>query len=303
MLKKIIITIIVLLILVPSCIFAYQYFTKEQIQEEQEIEEKLKGHFKNLTIKVDASLATQPLMNSFVQYFASLDDLKQLENTYTNTHPAYEKLVNHETDLIIVTEPSKEELQMAKDANVELEVTKVVNEGFVFFVNAKNPIDNLKLTEIQDIYAGKINNWQEVGGQDKKIIAYQRPINSGSQTGMLSLVMKDIPLREPTTEEMIESMGGIVDVIADYDNNLAGIGYSYYYYASEMYYTPNIKFLAIDGIKPTYETIKEGKYPLMTAYYIVTLKNPRKEVQEFKEALLSKEGAQVAKEAGYVQVF
>ena len=54
--------------------------TKEQIQEEQEIEEKLKGHFKNLTIKVDASLATQPLMNSFVKYFASLDDLKQLEN-------------------------------------------------------------------------------------------------------------------------------------------------------------------------------------------------------------------------------
>ncbi len=303
MLKKIIITGVVLLILIPSCIFAYQYFTKEEKIEEPPIEEKLKGHFKDLKIKVDASLATQPLMNSFVEYFASRDDLKQVESEYTNTHPAYEKLIKHETDLIIVTEPSQEELQMAKDANVELEVTKVVNEGFVFFVNAKNPVNNLKLTEIQDIYAGKINNWQEVGGQDTKIIPYQRPINSGSQTGMLSLVMKDIPMREPTTEEMIESMGGIVDVIADYDNNPAGIGYSYYYYASEMYYTPNIKFLAVDGITPNYETIKEGKYPLMTAYYIVTLKNPSKEVLEFKEALLSKEGGKVAKEAGYVQVY
>ncbi len=301
MLKKIIITIIVLLILIPSCLFTYHYFTKEEKVLEEPVSEELKGKFKDLKIKVDASLATQPLMNSFIEYFASPDDFIKVNNEYTNTHPAYQKLINKETDLIIVTEPSEEELQMAKNANVELEITKIVNEGFVFFVNKNNPINNLKLSQIQDIYAGKINNWQEVGGNNEKIIAYQRPTNSGSQTGMLSLVMKDIPLKKPTTEEMVETMGGIIDVIADYDNNIAGIGYSYYYYASSMYYTPNIKFLAIDGIEPNYETIRNGKYPILTAYYIVTLKNPSPEVKEFKEALLSKEGTKVAKEAGYVQ--
>ena len=120
---------------------------------------------------------------------------------------------------------------------------------------------------------------------------------------MLSLVMKDLPLKEPTTEEMIAGMGEIIDAVSLYDNNLASIGYSYYYYASTMYYTPNIKFLKIDGIEPNYETIKNGTYPLMTAYYIVTLKNARNEVKEFKEALLSKEAGKVAKEAGYVQAF
>ena len=117
---------------------------------------------------------------------------------------------------------------------------------------------------------------------------------------MLSLVMKDTPMREATKEEVIESMGGIIDIVADYDNNIDGIGYSYYYYANIMYYTPDIKFLAINGVKPTYEAIQNESYPLMTAYYIVTRSNASREIQDFKEVLLSQEGKAVAKEAGYV---
>ena len=95
-------------------------------------------------------------------------------------------------------------------------------------------------------------------------------------------------------------MGGIIDIVADYDNNIDGIGYSYYYYANIMYYTPDIKFLAINGVKPSFEAIQNESYPLMTAYYIVTRSNASKETQDFKEALLLQEGRVVAKEAGYV---
>lgn len=294
--KKIIITVIVLLILIPACFLAYKYFTKE----DEEITEKYKLAFKDNMPRVDASLATQPLMNDLVEYFGGSNSLKIAKENYTNTHPGYVKLINGETDLIIVTEPSKEELEIAKDKKVELEVTKVVNEGFVFFVNAKNSVDSLDLQQIVDIYSGKINNWNEVGGNNSKIIPYQRPVNSGSQTGILSLVMKDVKLRKPTTEEMIETMGGIIDIVADYDNNIDGLGYSYYYYANVMYTSPNIKFLGINGIKPTYETIQNEEYPIMTAYYIVTRKDASNDTLKLKEAILSKEGKRVARNAGYV---
>lgn len=308
--KKIIITIIVLLILGTGCYFSYKYFTKEPTpeppkEEEKppvEITEELKGTFSNTSLRVDASLATQPLMNAYIKYFTNDEFLEKVKENYTNTHPGYVKLINGETDLIVVTEPSEEELQLAKDKGVELEVTKVVNEGFVFYVNAKNPIDNLSLNQIIDIYSGKINNWNEVGGNNNDIIPYQRPTNSGSQTGMLSLVMKDVPLRKPTTTELIETMGGIIDTVANYDNNIDGLGYSYYYYANIMYHTPNIKFLGINGVKPTYETIEDETYPLMTAYYIVTKKDATDMVLRFKEALLSSEGAKIAREAGYVPI-
>ncbi len=298
--KKVIIYILLLVVLALCSFFAYNYFTKDEADDNNnEVKEELKGTFKDKMPRVDASLATQPLMNALAEYFGGSDALEEVEKNYTNTHPGYIKLINGETDLIIVTEPSKEELELAKENNVELEVTKVVNEGFVFFVNTKNKVDDISLENIVNIYSGKINDWDEVGGSNSKIIPYQRPTNSGSQTGMLSLVMKDIPLRKPTEKEMIETMGGIVDIVADYDNNVDGIGYSYYYYASVMYGTPNIKFLKINGIEPNYETIQKEEYPLMTAYYIVTRKGDNKP-QELKDAILSSEGKVIAREAGYV---
>ena len=306
--KKIVILLVVLVVTIGVCVGAYFLFTNNDndtntpdVPKEPEVTENNKNTLDNNTMpRVDASLATQPLMDAYVKYFADEDILTDVKNNYTNTHPAYEKLVNDEADLIIVTEPSEEELKMAHDAGVELTITKVVNEGFVFFVNAKNPVNGLTIEEIVDIYSGKFNYWNEVGGNNSKIIPYQRPINSGSQTGMLSLVMKDVPMRMPTSEEAIESMGGIIDIVADYDNNIDGIGYSYYYYANVMYHTPEIKFLAIDGVKPTYETIGNETYPLMTAYYIVTRSDADEKTLAFKDLLLSEEGMKVAEEAGYV---
>lgn len=250
-------------------------------------------------VRVDASLATQPLMDAYVE---GLKDYN-LKKDYTNTDPAYTKLINGETDLIIVTEPSSDELKRASDAGVELEVTPVVNEGFVFFTNVNNLVNGLSLKEIQDIYTDKITNWNQVGGDNAKIIAYQRPENSGSQTGMLSLVMKDKKIKEPKREEYIESMAGIIDAVANYDNSKDSVGYSYYYYATTMYGNENIKFLAVDGVSPNHDTIKDESYPLITAYYIVTLKGTKNmAVSKVKKAMLESKGQEIARNAGYIEI-
>lgn len=250
-------------------------------------------------VRVDASLATQPLMDAYVE---GLKDYN-LKKDYTNTDPAYTKLINGETDLIIVTEPSSDELKRASDAGVELEVTPVVNEGFVFFTNVNNLVNGLSLKEIQDIYTDKITSWNQVGGDNAKIIAYQRPENSGSQTGMLSLVMKDKKIKEPKREEYIESMAGIIDAVANYDNSKDSIGYSYYYYATTMYGNENIKFLAVNGVSPNHDTIKDESYPLITAYYIVTLKGTENgAVSKVKKAMLESKGQEIARNAGYIEI-
>lgn len=250
-------------------------------------------------VRVDASFATQPLMDAYVE---GLKDYN-LKKDYTNTDPAYTKLINGETDLIIVTEPSSDELKRASDAGVELEVTPVVNEGFVFFTNVNNLVNGLSLKEIQDIYTDKITSWNQVGGDNAKIIAYQRPENSGSQTGMLSLVMKDKKIKEPKKEEYIESMAGIIDAVANYDNSKDSIGYSYYYYATTMYGNENIKFLAVNGVSPNHDTIKDESYPLITAYYIVTLKDTKNTaVSKAKKAMLESKGQEIARNAGYIEI-
>lgn len=259
--------------------------------------------------KIDASLATQPLTDAIYANFTGTD-ISKVNIDYTNTHPGYVRLINDEVDLIVVTEPSEEELKLAKEKNVELEVIPVVKEGFVFYVNSKNPVDSLTREQIQKIYSGEITNWKEVGGEDKKIVPYQRPVNSGSQTGMLSIVMKDKKLMEAPKENLVQTMAAIVNLVSQYNNDTDAIGYSYYYYAKTMYETidsnvaSNIKFIGIDGVKPSNETIKNGTYPYNTAYYIVINKaDPEgSPARVLAERLLSKRGQMVAQEAGYVPV-
>ena len=127
-------------------------------------------------------------------------------------------------DLIVVTEPSEEELELAAENGVELEVIPVVKEGFVFYVNASNPVDNLTQEQVQSIYSGEITNWKDVGGNDEEIVPYQRPVNSGSQTGMLSLVMKDKTLMEPKKENLLQTMAQIINYVSSYDNGKDSIG-------------------------------------------------------------------------------
>lgn len=259
--------------------------------------------------KVDASLATQPLTNAFIENFTgTLPSEEELD--YTNTHPGYVRLINDEVDLIVVTEPSEEELELAKEKGVELEVIPVVKEGFVFYVNGKNPVKSLTIEQIQKIYTGEITNWNDVGGNNEKIRPFQRPENSGSQTGMYSLVMKDKKIMEPLKEDLVDTMFAIINLVSDYDNGSNSIGYSYYYYATTMYDTMDseaadrIRLLNVNGIEPNYETIKNNSYPLNTAYYIVINKNEPKDsnVRKLVEAMLSDRGQAVAKEAGYVPV-
>ena len=295
--------LVIMAAIVVSCVLAYTYFTKGGLYSSKPI----------FTLedypKVDASLATQPLTNAFIKNFTG-KDVNTDELDYTNTHPGYVRLINGEVDLIVVTEPSEDELALAKEKGVELEIIPVVKEGFVFYVNEKNPIESLTLEQIQKIYTGEITNWFEVGGNDAKIRAFQRNVNSGSQTGMLSLVMKGLDLMEPLTEDRIGSMIDIINIVSDYDNGVNSIGYSYYYYATTMYDDINkevadrIRLLGVNGVEPTYETIKNGTYPIQTAYYIVINKNEPEDsnTRKLVEAMLSARGQAVAKEAGYVPV-
>lgn len=272
--------------------------------EEKFIETSSEVLFTNENLpRIDASLATQPLTDAFIKNFTG-KTTEELGIEYSNTHPGYVKLINNEADLIVVTEPSEEELALAAEKGIELEVTKVVNEGFAFFVNKDNPVSSASFDDIVKIYTGEITNWKDLGGNDAEIVAYQRPENSGSQTGLYNLVLKGKEVKIPTIKEQVTlSMAGIIDYVASYNNAIDSIGYGFYYYVNTMYYNDNLKYLAINDVAPTYTTIQNETYPILSAYYIVTRKGDENEnVALLKRAMLSRRGQYVASEAGYVPV-
>ena len=255
--------------------------------------------------RVDASLAIHPLVDAIAANFLCVDE-SELDYEYTTTRSSevYRNLIDGKVDVIFAAEISPEDEAYAREKGVELKIIPATASAFVFIVNADNPVDGLTFEQIQDIYTGDITNWSQVGGADAPIIPYQRPTGSGSQTAMLSLVMKDKEIMEPPTTQLQMEMGELVDAIADYDNAADAIGYSYFYYVNTMYKRDTIKMLAVDGVYPSIETIKNGEYPIFTNGFIVLRADEPNDspASKWVDAVLGKRGSQIIEAKGYVPV-
>ncbi|WP_066069140.1 PstS family phosphate ABC transporter substrate-binding protein [Neobacillus soli] len=221
--------------------------------------------------------------------------------SFTNTIYAYERLLSGEVDIYFGAEPSKEQREMAKEQGKELVMTPIGKEAFVFFVNHRNKVDSLTVAEIKGIYSGKVKNWSELHGNNKRIIAFQRPENSGSQT-LLEKIMGETPIMKPLKEDVPEGMGGIIEQVADYRNYDNSIGFSFRFFATGMKANPDIKLLAINGIAPSPENIASGKYPFTASLYAITVKNnPKRTIRPFLEWMRGPQGQEIVEKIGYIK--
>ncbi|WP_041140042.1 PstS family phosphate ABC transporter substrate-binding protein [Beduini massiliensis] len=234
------------------------------------------------------------------------DTKKEYENTdqrivsFYNTAVGFERLVNGKVDMFFGAYPSASQLQLAKDLGAELEFTPIGKEAFVFFVPKNHTIKALSSEQIRKIYSGEYTNWKQLGGNDQKIMAFQRPERSGSQSMMVKF-MGDIPLKTPLKEEYQEAMAGIAEKVADYRNQSGAIGYSFRFFLTGMTADPEVDMLSVDGIYPDKTTIRDGTYPLTVNLYCITVKgNKNENVNKMLEFILSEQGQTLVEKSGYV---
>lgn len=220
------------------------------------------------------------------------------------TWGAFQGLLEGTVDLLLTTPMSQAQRDNAKEANVGLTEIPVTKEGFVFVVNAKNPVESLSQQQLKDIYSGKITNWKELGGADAAIIPYQRNTDSGSQNFMIDF-MQDSELMDAPVDLRPGEMGHLMDAIAVNDNAENAIGYSVYTYAADMYRdAASTKFIKVDGVAPSRAAMADGTYPLTANNYAVFRTDAAKDapVRTLVDYMLSEEGQTAAADAGYVPV-
>ena len=229
--------------------------------------------------------------------------------TFTNTVQAFWRLIEQpeadetkhggRVDIIFGARPSKDQMADAENNGVEPEITQIGREGFVFFVEKDNPVENLTSDQIRAIYHGDITNWKEAGGRNQKITAFQRPQNSGSQT-MMEYFMGDVSLKEPMTYETVNAMGGVIEHVAQYNSEAGALGYTFRYFLEGLNQEKNVKMLSVDGVYPTVETIENGTYPLTVPLVAVTRKdNDNPNVRKVLDFLLSEDGQEIIRRTGY----
>lgn len=297
-------------------LWQYEPFSEGTKAVSLEEQSTLRFHREDL-LRLDGATALYPVYAGFVQAVYPQGEYPLYDNTSegygsvtcSGTVNAYERLITGRTDLIFAAAPSQEQLEMARRAAKELHLTPIGREAFVFFVNSRNPVEGLTVEQIQGIYTGQITNWNQVGGKNQPIRPFQRLENSGSQSALLRL-MDGLPLIEPEKEDRVGGMGGIIQQVASYRNYKNSIGFSFRFYASEMAANNQIRLLALDGVSPTKESIRDGSYPISDSFFAITAApigapDPREsnpKLNAFLDWILSEQGQQIVEDSGYVSI-
>lgn len=252
---------------------------------------------------VDGSTSMLPLSRALMMASTGVSAQEaELRISHSKTTLSFYALVSGEADLLLVARPAQEAFDYAEDMGVELEMRPIGVDALVFLTSDKNPVDSLTQQQAVGIYTGAITNWKEVGGADAEIVAYQRNETSGSQVMMENVVMDGQPMTDAPKEYRPSEMGALVDEVASYRNSADAIGYSVYYYVTEMYLREGVKLLAIDGVAPSNETIASGEYPYTQYNYAVIRKDEREDspARQLFDFLTTPEGKALMAAQGYV---
>jgi ABC-type phosphate transport system substrate-binding protein len=212
-------------------------------------------------------------------------------------------LLDGRADLLIVYGPAPD-TRLNRPGINHLDLVPIGSDALVFIVNADNPIDDLTVEQVRDIYAGRITNWAELGGPSEPIAAFQRNPTAGSHALLLSLLMQGAPLMIPPQHYVYAGMGGMLGAVAEFDGGRFAIGYNVFYYVTEMMRNPHVKVLRINGVAPSQETIGSGAYPLSNHFYAVVRPDEPKDSPAYliRNWLLGPEGQALIDREGYAAI-
>ena len=253
--------------------------------------------------RVDGSTSMLPLSRALMMAATGVSAQEaELRVSHTKTTLSFYALVSGEADLLLVARPAEEAFAYADEMGVELEMRPIGVDALVFLTGEENPVDSLTRQQAVGIYTGEITNWQEVGGADAEIIAYQRNKTAGSQVMMENVVMDGEPMMDAPMEYRPSEMGELVDEVASYRNSASAIGYSVYYYVTRYLRVEGVKLLAIDGVAPSNGTIASGEYPYTQYNYAVIRKDEKENspARQLFDFLTTPEGKALMAAQGYV---
>ncbi len=206
-------------------------------------------------------------------------------------------LINQTTDLANSSRPIKSsEKEKIEATGKKLVEIPVALDGLAVYINDKNPIKELTMSQIKDIFTGKVNNWKELGWDDKRIKVYSRENNSGTY-----VFFKEHVLNNEDFGPFTQYMPGTASVLNAVKKDKYGIGYG------GIGYLKGVKALAVKADEnskaylPTEENVDKGLYPLSRFLYIYTtadkLEDPN--IRNYISWILSDEGQSVTSKVGY----
>ena len=182
--------------------------------------------------------------------------------------------------------------ELKRDEKDLLEVI-VARDGLAVIVHPRNPVADLSLDEVENIFAGNITNWEVIGGAKHPITVVTREEGSGTRGAFQEMVMKGSRISRAAIVQ--DSNGTVREIVA---NDPQSIGYISLGLVNE-----RVKAVRLDGVGASFENIENKKYRLVRPFIFVTKGAPGAAAQEFINFVLSRPTQDMIRHDGLIPVF
>lgn len=182
-----------------------------------------------------------------------------------------------------------------EEQKLGLTTIPVAHDGIAVIVNPDNPVQNLSTEQLRDIYAGKITNWSEVGGEDLAIQLVNRDEASGTREAFKSIIMDGVPFDRRAA--VLSGTGQVRDVVS---RTRGAIGYISMGFVESKYAETQVRAINVNHVEPIEATVASGGYPISRDLYFFTKGEPADEAQGYIDYVLSEEMDEQIREAGFI---
>ena len=188
---------------------------------------------------------------------------------------------------------SSRDLKEQEKAEGLIEV-EIAYDGIAIITNKSNKIKSLTMTQVKDIYTGKITNWKDVGGKDGAIVVVSREDGSGTRDAFQEIVGY-------TSEELVKDAqigDGSGNIKTTVSGNEHAIGFISFEYIDD-----SINAVKIDNVEPTASNVKNDSYKVSRPFLLVYKEDNLKENgNKLINFILSEEGQKIVEENGLIRI-
>jgi phosphate transport system substrate-binding protein len=249
----------------------------------------------NITIKGSDTMVI--LGQKWAEVYMQKNPATKIQVTGGGSGTGFAALQNKQTDLANASRKikAKEVEQCIKSFGKRPLEYAVAMDGLSVYVNKENPVSELSLDQLADIFTGKVTNWKDVGGPDAAIIVYSRENSSGTYE-----FFKEHVLGGKDFAATAQTLAGTAQVLQAVAKDKNAVGYGGAAYGEGAKHLKVAKAKGQPAIDPTEETVLNGQYPISRFLYVYL--NPELEKDDLKAYLdwiRSDDGQKVVKEVGY----
>jgi phosphate transport system substrate-binding protein len=246
---------------------------------------------KSLTIK--GSTTVLPIAQSCAEVFMDMHSDVNISVQGGGSGVGIASLIDGTCDIADASRPIKDkEKERAKENNVRAYENVVALDGIAVIVHPSNPVDGLSIEQIKKIYTGEISNWNEAGGKKMKITVISRDSASGTFETFNELALDKERVRPDSLLQA--SNQAVAQTVSRTPGAIGYVGLGYLSSA--------VKGVSVEGVEPTNENVINGSYELARKLFMYTNGAPEGIEKAFIDFVLSEEGQELVKKAGYVSL-